>query len=410
MGLASSSTYLTQYFLAPGLSFGLLIPLYFRVYARVGSAWTFLAFLLASIAAFQASMCAAFMMRLLLPANLNDPVTGPSLFAGGVVGGFIVLMAGSILFGRSQDNPAKLRVLSASLAAGVLGVAGWSAGRVLGLPPTPVKDFWRLNGPGFFSLYAVWQIGTALLLGWVVICERAASAPDSPPFTTVPLPPRASRTRITLAGLFFCAVFCFLSWFVVSNVQGKREEAHRDQAFKRATEHRDQVFKQYLAETPPVAGLPPIQKLEVDQALILGDIGKFRPDRTATVEACPVPEPPCVISCVIYKVVYTLSNQPVPLPTYPPRISVRLTQYSNAAWAQHLGRGYTSPLDNPESVAVTNATRTDHIMRTTWVNGTGTQVSYIWPSGSIVVRVDGNIASLTDDFLRRYLAKYPSSL
>ena len=174
------------------------------------------------------------------------------------------------------------------------------------------------------------------------------------------------------------------------------------------------MFKQYLAETPPVAGLPPIQKLDADQALILGDIGKFRPERTATVEACrqqpalngTVPEPPCVI----YRVVYTLSNQPVPPPTYPPRISVRLAQYPNAAWAQHLGRGYTSPIDNPESVAVTNATRTDHIMRTTWVNGTGTQVAYIWPSGSIVVRVDGNTASLTDDFLRRYLAKYPSSL
>lgn len=98
MGLASSSSYLTRYFLAPGLSFGPFIPLYFMLYARVGSAWRFLAFLLASIAAFQASMCSAFILRLLLPANLNDPVTGPSLFAGGVVGGFTVLMAASILF------------------------------------------------------------------------------------------------------------------------------------------------------------------------------------------------------------------------------------------------------------------------------------------------------------------------
>jgi hypothetical protein len=359
-------------------------------------------------------MCAAFMIRLLLPANLNDPVTGPSLFAGGVVGGFIVLMAASILFGRSQDNPAMLRVLAASLAAGLLGVAGWSAGRVLGLPPTPVKDFWRLNGPGFFSLYTVWQTGTALLLGWLVICERAASALGSRPFTVAPLRPRASRTEITLAGLFFCAVFGFLGWFVVRNVQGEREEARRDQAFKSAAERRDQVFKQYLDETPPVAGLPPIEKLDADQALILGDIGTFRPERTATVEACrqqpalkgTVPRPPCVI----YRVVYTLPNQPVPPPTYPPRISVRLTQYPNAAWAQHLGRGYTSPLDNPESVPVTSAARTDHIMRTTWVNGAGTQASYIWPSGSIVVRVDGSTAILTDDFLRRYLAKYPSSL
>ena len=230
----------------------------------------------------------------------------------------------------------------------------------------------------------------------------------------MPLRRRASRTEITFAGLFFCAVFGFLGWFAVRNVRGEKEEASRDQAFRSAAERRDQVFKQYLAETPPVAGLPPIQKLDADHALILGDIGKFRSERTATVEACgqqpalngTVPEPPCVI----YRIVYTLSNQPAPPPTYPPRISVRLIQYPNPAWAQHLGRGYTSPIDNPEAVAVTSATRTDHIMRTKWVNGTGMQASYIWPSESIVVRIDGSTASLTDDFLRRYLAKYPSSL
>jgi hypothetical protein len=85
-------------------------------------------------------------------------------------------------------------------------------------------------------------------------------------------------------------------------VQGEREATRRDQAFKSAAERRDQGFKQYLAETPPVADLPPIQKLDADQALILGDIGMFRPERTATVEARrqqsalngTVPEPPCV--------------------------------------------------------------------------------------------------------------------
>ena len=58
----------------------------------------------------------------------------------------------------------------------------------------------------------------------------------------------------------------------------------------------------------------------------------------------------------------------------------------------------------------TSAARSDHIMRTTWVNGAGAQASYIWASGSIVVSVDVSAAGLTDDFLRRYLAKYPSSL
>jgi hypothetical protein len=49
-------------------------------------------------------------------------------------------------------------------------------------------------------------------------------------------------------------------------------------------------------------------------------------------------------------------------------------------------------------------------MRNTSENGAGTHASYAWPSGSIVVHVDGSIVILTDDFLRQYHAKYPSSL
>jgi len=61
-------------------------------------------------------------------------------------------------------------------------------------------------------------------------------------------------------------------------------------------------------------------------------------------------------------------------------------------------------------VTVTSATLTNRIMRTTWEIGVGTNASYVWPSGSIVVRVSGVNSSLTEDFLRWYLAKYPSSL
>jgi hypothetical protein len=424
MGLASLSGYLNHYFLAPGLSFGLLIPLYFALYERASSAWRFLAFLLASIAAFEASMCAAFLIRILLPGNMNDPVTGPSLFVCGLVGGFIVLMAGSILFGRSQDNPAVLRVFAASLPAGVLGVAGWYVGRVIlclktipGSPVPPVNNFWQMNGPEFISLYIVWQTGTALLLGWLVTGVRAPSAPGSQPLTEAPLRPHASRTKIAIAGLFFCAVFGFLVWFVIYNVRVERFVARSEQESKSVAARRDQVFQQYIGETPPLDGLPPIQTLGAEQALILEDIAGFRPEHPNTVGSCSqftstVPQPPCFI----YEVIYSLPNQPAPPPSsggvlwFPARINVRVTQYPNAAWARHKGRGYAAVLDNPQSVTVSSATRTDHVMRTTSENGAGKQASYVWPSGSIVVSVGGSAASLTDDFLRQYLAKYPSSL
>jgi hypothetical protein len=426
MGIDSYPGYLNQYFLAPGLSYGVLIPLYFALYERAGSAWRLLAFLLTSIAASEASMCAAFLIRIVLPQNLNDPVTGSSAFAGGLVGGFVVLMAASILFGRSQDNPPVPRVLAASLAAGVLGVAGWSASRVLGpfilrviktIPGSwvpPVKDSFGLNWPESVSLYIVWQTGTALLLGWLVTGERAASAPDSLPLTAAPLRPRAPRTKIAFAGVFFCAVFGFLGWFVVRDEQVKRYLARSDQEFKTAAARRDKAFKQYIAEAPPVAGLPPIQALGAQHALILGDVAGFRAENPSA-RPCSqqplfngaVPEP----ACIIYEAYYTLLNQPEPLPRlYPLRISVMLTQYPDAAWARYRGRGYVSPLDNPQPVTLTSATRTDHIMRNTSENGAGTHASYAWPSGSIVVHVDGSIVILTDDFLRQYLAKYPSSL
>lgn len=405
--------YLNQYFLGPGLSLGLLIPLYFARHAGAGFAWRFAAYLLASIAAFEAALCAAFLIRVVWPGNLNDPVTVPALFAGGVVGGFILLMAGTILFGWSEDKPGVLRVFAASLATGVLGVAGWYAGRMLRLgSSTPPGDFWRMNTPEFISLHIVWQTGTALLLGWVVTGERALS-PGSLPLTAAPLRPRASMTKIAVGGLFFSAVFGFLGWFFVRDLQNKRYVERSDQEFKAAAARRDQVLKQYIAETPPVDGLPPIEKLGIGRALILEEIAGFRPEGSTSVDVCrqqapskgTAPQPPCVI----YDAAYRLLNQPETPPLYPVRIRVRVTQYPNAAWARHKGRGYTGVLDDPQSVTVTSGSRTDLVMRTTRVDGAGLEASYVWPSGSIVVQVDGR-ASLPGDFLRRYLAKYPSSL
>lgn len=418
IGLASLPGYLNQYLLAPGLPFGLMIPLYFALYVQAGSVWRTVGFLLASIAALEASICAAFLIRIVWPGNLNNPATGPSLFAGGVVGGFIVLMAASILFGRSEDNPAVLRVFAASLAAGVLGVAGWYAGRVLGslypraIPLPHVNDPFGPDRPESVSLYIVWQTGSALLIGWVVARAHAPFAADS---LTSPPRRRASRTRIAFAGVFFCAVFGFLAWFMIRNVQIERNVARRDQEFKSAEAHRDQAFKEYIAETPPVSGLPPIQAVHAEEALILEDIAGFRPENPDPVRACQhqpassggAPEAPCII----YGVAYTLLHQPQPPSVlHPVRVFVRVTQYPNAAWARHRGRGYVSVLDKPQPVKVTSATGADLIMRNMSENGGGPYASYVWPSGSFVVRVDGNTAILKDDFLRRYLAKYPSSL
>jgi len=140
----------------------------------------------------------------------------------------------------------------------------------------PVKDSFGLNWPESVSLYIVWQTGTALLVGWLVTGEREASAPDSLPLTAAPLRPRAPRTKIAFAGVFFCAVLGFLGWFVVRDEQVKRYLARSDQEFKTAAARRDKAFKQYIAEAPPVAGLPPIQALGAQHALILEDVAGFR--------------------------------------------------------------------------------------------------------------------------------------
>ena len=111
----------------------------------------------------------------------NSPV---SMFAGGFVGGLLVLGGAFLLaYPRSGfvTGTTTLKVLFASVLCGILGIVGWTLGPYLGihvwsimhtLSLTPSTETFQnaLHGDisRQYSLFVVWQTCTAFLLGLIL--------------------------------------------------------------------------------------------------------------------------------------------------------------------------------------------------------------------------------------------------
>jgi len=112
-------------------------------------------------------------------APTNYPV---SMFAGGAVGGFIVLAAISVLvYPKLGMRTLAVKTVVGSLVGGILGVVGWWLGPSLGMViwsgvhdlglTSPKESFWNaLSGDtkNAYSLFVVWQTGMALVLAFVL--------------------------------------------------------------------------------------------------------------------------------------------------------------------------------------------------------------------------------------------------
>jgi hypothetical protein len=112
-----------------------------------------------------------------------------SLFAGGFVGGFLVL--GSILLlvhGNGRPRGLALKVLVSSVICGILGIVGRKLGPYLGIylwsvfhdlcltPPTETFQNALGEPSRQYSLYVVWQTGVATMLGFILQSHRPTSA------------------------------------------------------------------------------------------------------------------------------------------------------------------------------------------------------------------------------------------
>jgi hypothetical protein len=402
-GLVSTAFTLTEFVrgdfgqYSVGCAFGLALAIYFVLREGVRNPAKIVAFLAACTAAYAASMSSGFELVGIFPAN-GDMGSGrwdipmPAFFGAGCVGAFIVLAAGVFLFGPHDIGWNSIgRVLLWSLGGGVLGVLGGGA------------DGLRTQGTfnKFLLLFLVWQPGAAALLGWLLNHERKLLTAPSQVIavSAEPPPARASRGVLAVAWIFFACVFAFLGFLALHTIQARRMAAVQDAAYAR-----------FRAEAPSTADLPQLETLPVEQALIVSQIAGLYP--WAPMTSPVAPQPPIQPRAISYSIGYTAIPDPPPI-SVRRIIAVEIEQLPNANWALYKVKYPPSNVAVYSPKALSRVTKfgqtvvQNTVMR--YPNGGGT-LSFLWPSGRFVVTVYFETPDVSEEFLRQYLGKYPSSL
>jgi hypothetical protein len=150
-----------------------------------------------------------------------------------------------------------------------------------------------------------------------------------------------------------------------------------------------------LAMAPTRADLPALQEEPVDRVFLMDGVGDWRPgyavsgrvpaEETGGDTVAPRPDR------ISYSAGY---GSPTTAMT---TVMVVVTQYPNVAWAKY------DVLNNPGSVDIHSVSQFGHRI---YQNG----AYFSWASGTKLVRLDlhGVSQPVIDEFLKAYLAKYPS--
>jgi hypothetical protein len=173
------------FILLPGAMFGLVFSscLAFRGYLR--SLWKATVIGAAFGSTYYLSMWIAFNVELYSPfgssGNEVESVSNSAMFAGGLVGAFLVIGGVSVLLNsRIAWGRRVLKGIYWSPVGGILGVLGWTLGPFLGMViwsvvhplglTAPTETFQNARGETshMYSLWIVWQTGIGLALGLVL--------------------------------------------------------------------------------------------------------------------------------------------------------------------------------------------------------------------------------------------------
>jgi hypothetical protein len=175
----------------PGVTFGLTVSscLAFRGYLR--RPWKAIGITAAFGLSYYLSIRVAGTIELYSPfgrsGNEVALVSKSALFAGGLVGAFLVIGAVSVLLNsRIEWERRVLKDVYWSPVGGILGVLGWTLGPFLGMviwsvvhplgltAPTETIQNARGETSHMYSLWIVWQTGIGLALG-LVLDDNAAN-------------------------------------------------------------------------------------------------------------------------------------------------------------------------------------------------------------------------------------------
>jgi hypothetical protein len=161
------------YFL--GVVFGVIMAVWLGAFRMLRKLWFAIYLATAGIVAFLAAwFVAAFVDFGLISAKLTSDISAIGMFAGGMVGAFIIFITVLMLDRRQIQISARLwRSLLWSIWGGVLAATGWALGPTVGIFIWSGFHSLRLSFVGetfsagqgrLFSLFVVWQAGIAFSL------------------------------------------------------------------------------------------------------------------------------------------------------------------------------------------------------------------------------------------------------
>lgn len=376
-------SYLTAILQLPvALIFGAVIATHVRLFREVRSRSHLIGFIATCPVAFLVAVTATWWTPF-HPEFLNFSGTGPGIadssvyFSGGLLGSAIVCAA--ILFFLIPPRSLTLRQLAGfllkafgiSLACGGLGVFGWSVGERAGL-------------------FIVWQTGAASLMGFLLPPKSKPAGPEPAEWSGLLELNVGQTAQSAAAAALLVATFATLIGL------GTIED-------HLALRHLVAAERQLAADRPSPDHLPAIAAPPIGQVLLLKDISGYPPGPAAGPRFLSRSDWGWVKD-VSYYVTYKRSATAGKYEA--PFAGVLVDIYPNSAWAVYSTKQIMRAAIDPKAVKTVDILGNRVISE---VSERDPPLDFYWASGSRFVDVSFWAAE-DDEFLKEYLARYPSTL
>jgi hypothetical protein len=420
-------------FMFTGTFFGVAIAVYFWLFRGLRSVAEPLVFIAISTGAFIVSMFTPIYLFVPLPF-LDWPGAGPghidtsALFRAGFVGAAILFAGFYFCFARDANKRQFLVTASCfCVLGGILGMVGWLLGR-------PLLGSFLNCGPGddcnFYSMFVIWQTGVACLLGFLPQGKGTAVQIYAAPGIPFPRRISISRRRRAIPGMAILFTAIVLLGYMEARQNAARAIQRREDAGARWERH-------WEMEGRPPTGRGTVEgPLPLEQVFILNPVGGYTFDHFldwGTKSKPPYPGEEISAPFISYRARFMRPN--AIHPEEMDLVDVTVITYSDGASARY-ALEHHSDLDAPD--------RESHFTRNTRKYGNNIEVEttlrglsgspfdiakqygkdvplesiaedprviqdvYVrWTCDYTYVRLRF-YGPEDDEFLRQYLAKYPS--
>lgn len=167
-----------------------------------------------------------------------------------------------------------------------------------------------------------------------------------------------------------------------------------------------------LRDVPSRSNLPAIAPMKIEQALILEPIGGLVPEKSEGSNPWHPPDQAFqFVPQMNFQVEYIAEKD-----NDPPAVIVRVQQFPNDAWPLYFAKWSPDPgflrEENPDLVLTRVKKFKNRVVMDTQFRSpdeTG-MLWFFWPSRNNLVSITFRSKTIQEEFLRRYLEKYPSSL